>query len=98
MIQPNESRYGYIFRHPAEDSCQQHLHADDLLFSITGEVGTLGLIPESFGKAYINQHIAMLRFLKIQRNKYIPYFELGMVQKEKHSEPVYLSAAESKLL
>ena len=39
------------------------LQAGDLLFSITGEVGTLGLIPEEFGTAYINQHTAMIRFL-----------------------------------
>ena len=53
------------------------LLAGDLLFSITGEVGTLGLIPENFGKAYINQHTAMLRFLQLVRNKYIPYLLLS---------------------
>ena len=52
------------------------LQAGDLLFSITGEVGTLGLIPEGFGKAYINQHTAMIRFLVTLRNKYIPYLLL----------------------
>ncbi len=52
------------------------LQAGDLLFSITGEVGTLGLIPEGFGKAYINQHTAMIRFLVSARNRYIPYLLL----------------------
>lgn len=52
------------------------LQADDLLFSITGEVGTLGLIPENFGTAYINQHTAMIRFLLCERNKYTPYLLL----------------------
>ncbi len=47
-----------------------------LLFSITGEVGTLGLIPEKFGKAFINQHTAMIRFVSLLRNKYIPYLLL----------------------
>ena len=31
------------------------------LISITGDVGMLGLIPENFGEAYINQHTAMVR-------------------------------------
>ena len=52
------------------------LQAGDLLFSITGEVGTLGLIPEGFGKAYINQHTAMIRFLMSERNRYVPYLML----------------------
>ena len=52
------------------------LQAGDLLFSITGEVGMLGLIPDDFEAAYINQHTAMLRFLPAMRNKYLPYFLL----------------------
>lgn len=52
------------------------LQAGDFLFSITGEVGTLGLIPDNFGVAYINQHTAMIRFLSCLRNRFIPYLLL----------------------
>ena len=52
------------------------LQSGDLLFSITGDVGMLGLIPAGFEKAYINQHTAMIRFLPKMRNKYIPYLLL----------------------
>ena len=52
------------------------LQHGDLLFSITGDVGMLGLIPDGFEKAYINQHTAMIRFLPEMRNKYIPYLLL----------------------
>ena len=52
------------------------LQTGDLLFSITGEVGMLGLIPDDFETAYINQHTAMIRFLPLIRNKYLPYFLL----------------------
>ena len=52
------------------------LQAGDLLFSITGDVGMLGLIPPDFGVAYINQHTAMLRFMEKERNRYIPYLLL----------------------
>ncbi len=52
------------------------LQEGDLLFSITGEVGTLGLIPPNFGKAYINQHTAIIRFILAERNLYIPHLLL----------------------
>ena len=45
---------------------------DDLLFSITGEVGLMGLIPPNFGEAYINQHTAMIRFLPALRGEFLP--------------------------
>lgn len=46
------------------------LEAGDLLISITGDVGNLGLIPEGFGEAYINQHTCMLRFMSNCRSLY----------------------------
>ena len=48
------------------------LQPGDLLFSITADIGNMGLIPEGFGEAYINQHTAMLRFISVVRNEYIP--------------------------
>lgn len=45
----------------------------DLLFSITAEIGMLGLIPASFEEAYINQHIGLIRFLKKAQTQYILY-------------------------
>ena len=48
------------------------LEANDLLISITGDVGNLGLIPENFGEAYINQHTCLLRFMPICQNRYFP--------------------------
>lgn len=44
----------------------------DLLISITGDVGNLGLIPEGFGEAYINQHTCLLRFMPECRDKFFP--------------------------
>ncbi|MGZ3159495.1 MAG: restriction endonuclease subunit S, partial [Burkholderiaceae bacterium] len=48
------------------------LEANDLLISITGDVGNLGRIPEGFGEAYINQHTCLLRFVPQCRNRYFP--------------------------
>ena len=46
---------------------------NDLLFSITAEIGMLGLIPPNFEEAYINQHVGLIRFLKDAQTKYFPY-------------------------
>jgi type I restriction enzyme, S subunit len=34
----------------------------DVLISITADLGLIALIPESLGNAYVNQHIALVRF------------------------------------
>ncbi|WP_165383315.1 MULTISPECIES: restriction endonuclease subunit S [unclassified Escherichia] len=59
---------------PPEDGegVRTKLEAFDLLISITGDVGNLGLIPDNFGLAYINQHTCLLRFLPSCRNFYFP--------------------------
>ncbi|MNG16993.1 EcoKI restriction-modification system protein HsdS [compost metagenome] len=44
----------------------------DFLLSITGEVGLLGLIPEKFGEAYINQHVCLIRFVSSVRGRFLP--------------------------
>lgn len=46
---------------------------NDLLFSITAEIGMLGLVPAGFGEAYINQHVGLIRFLKEAQTKYYLY-------------------------
>ena len=38
------------------------LSPNDVLVSITADLGSIGLVPNSLGEAYINQHIAMIRF------------------------------------
>ena len=37
------------------------LRANDILVSITADLGIIGVIPDNFGEAYINQHIALVR-------------------------------------
>ena len=61
---------------PNAEGKRTALQGGDLLFSITGDVGMLGLIPCDFEEAYINQHTAMIRFCSAVRNEYIPYLLL----------------------
>lgn len=43
------------------DGKRTSLQANDILISITAELGKIGFIPENFGEAYINQHTALVR-------------------------------------
>lgn len=43
------------------DGQRTSLEAGDVLVSITADLGIVGVIPEGFGEAYINQHIALVR-------------------------------------
>ncbi len=59
---------------PPEDGegSRTKLEAGDLLISITGEVGLLGLIPDGFGEAYINQHVCLVRFVRQLQGRFLP--------------------------
>jgi type I restriction enzyme, S subunit len=48
------------------------LEAGDVLISITGEVGLLGLIPPNFGEAYINQPTCVIRPMTELQHRFIP--------------------------
>lgn len=63
------------------------LIANDLLISITGDVGMLGLISNNFGEAYINQHTAVMRFSKYLEHLFIPYFCLSPFAQDQFSAP-----------
>jgi len=77
----NLSRDSYILRLdniqrvcPPEngEGTRTKLEAGDILISITGEVGLLGLIPPNFGDAYINQHTCMVRLASVIRDRFRP--------------------------
>lgn len=63
------------------------LEENDLLISITGDVGNLGLIPKDFGEAYINQHTAMLRFMPECQNSFFPELMRSPVAKFQFDAP-----------
>ncbi len=62
----------YVNPPHTQESVRSKVQAKDVLISITGDVGHLGRIPEDFGAAYINQHIALVRFIPPCRNRYFP--------------------------
>lgn len=55
-------------KHGSADGNRTSLVHGDILISITAELGKIGWIPPNFGKAYINQHTALIRLNKAQGN------------------------------
>lgn len=46
----------------------------DVLISITADLGIIGVVPDSFGEAYVNQHIALVRPTSRALGRWIGYF------------------------
>ncbi len=69
------------------EGTRTRLEQDDLLISITGDVGMFGLIPSNFGEAYINQHTALLRLFPDFRNRYIAEYLRSPLAKEQFNAP-----------
>jgi type I restriction enzyme S subunit len=74
---------------PPEDGegTRTRLEAWDVLVSITGDVGMLGLIPEDFGEAYINQHTALARPCSALKGRYLPEFLRSDFAQSQFQEP-----------
>jgi type I restriction enzyme S subunit len=52
--------------------------AGDLLISITADLGIIGVIPDGFVEAYVNQHIALVRIDKEKANpRFVGWFLSG---------------------
>ena len=50
------------------------LHGNDVLISITADLGSIALIPNELGEAYINQHIAMVRFHNPAQGEFMAWY------------------------
>lgn len=92
----NLSKYSYDLRMdnlryvtpPVEgEGLRTKLEPFDLVISITGDVGNLGLIPEGLGEAYINQHTCLLRLIPICHNYYFPEFMRSPMAKLQFNTP-----------
>lgn len=46
----------------------------DVLVSITADLGSIALIPPNIGEAYVNQHIAMIRFENTIQSEYMAWY------------------------
>jgi len=69
------------------EGTRTRLAGGDILISITGEVGMLGLVPEDLGEAYINQHVAMVRPMPVLKGRYLPELLRSPFAQRQFNEP-----------
>ena len=73
---------------PADgEGTRTRLEDGDILISITGDVGMLGLIPEGFGEAYINQHTAMVRPMREMKGRFLAELFRSPFAQEQFNKP-----------
>lgn len=77
----------YVCPPKTGEGLRTRLLENDLLISITGDVGNLGLIPPNFGEPYINQHICLLRFMPSCQNLYFPQLMRSSLAKSQFNAP-----------
>lgn len=46
---------------PGAEGVRTRVKADDILISITADLGMVAIVPQNIGEAYVNQHIALAR-------------------------------------
>jgi len=56
------------------ESIRTRVKEDDLLISITADLGRTAVIPNGFGEAYINQHLALIRLKKKLNPRYAAFY------------------------
>lgn len=65
------------------EGIRSKLEKGDILISITADLGSIGLVNENIGEAYINQHIALVRLNKPEfSNFYAHYLKSDRGNKE----------------
>lgn len=72
---------------PKSEGTRTSLIENDLLISITGDVGWKALIPPNFGEGYINQHTALVRFPNLLRGKFFPIILCSPFSKKQFNAP-----------
>lgn len=53
---------------------RSRLQGNDVLVSITADLGSIALIPEGIEESYINQHIAVIRFSDAFQGKFMAWY------------------------
>lgn len=56
------------------EGLRSKLQPKDVLVSITADLGSIGLVPQNIGEAYINQHIAVVRFKNAEQGKFMAWY------------------------
>ncbi len=77
------SKKQYVNPPQNSEGRRTRVQANDILISITADVGMIGLIPENFEEAYINQHISLAR---PNKEVYAPFLAWYLASSEGQSQ------------
>lgn len=70
-IQLKNNSIQYVDLPELAEGKRSKLEKNDILVSITADLGSIALIPDHLGEAYINQHLAMIRLKNTTQSEYI---------------------------
>lgn len=73
-IQINLGDIQYVDLPDGAEGKRTRLQPNDVLVSITADLGSIGLVPDDIGEAYVNQHIAMIRFLNPTQSELMAWY------------------------
>lgn len=68
------SKLQYVTPPIGAEGMRTVVQENDILISITADVGMVGLVPNGLGEAYINQHVALARPVSLVNSSYIAYY------------------------
>ena len=64
----------YVKPPKGAEGMRTRVEENDILVSITADVGMIGVVPRSFEEAYINQHISLARPVSLVNSLYISWY------------------------
>ena len=73
-IQIDLSDMQYVDLPDGAEGKRTQLQPNDVLVSITADLGSIGLVPDAIGEAYVNQHIAMIRFNNPEQGAFMAWY------------------------
>ena len=73
-IQLKNDNIQYVALPDKAEGKRSRLLGGDVLVSITADLGSIALIPENIDEAYINQHIAMVRFNNPSQGEFMAWY------------------------
>ena len=73
-IQLKNDSIQYVALPDKAEGKRSRLLGGDVLVSITADLGSIALIPENIDEAYINQHIAMIRFHNPSQGEFMAWY------------------------
>ena len=81
----------YVSPPAGTEGARTKVEEGDVLISITADLGIVGVIPKDFGKAFVNQHIALVR---VDKEDVVPFW-IGLMLSHENGQAQFRKANDS---